>query len=106
MTNFLSRNWVLVLALGGMAFMHFGMNRGHGKTGVGGGCCGGGSNKGRKPAATTGHESDTAGRRQESHPEGAMDSPMLSPQDTPVPSESSVKVEDAPQEQRSRGGCC
>ena len=104
MTDFLSRNWVLVLALGGMAFMHFGMHRGHGKSG--GGCCGGRANEGHEPAATTGHESDTASRREGSHPEGAVDSPMLSQQDIPVPSESSVQVEDAPQEQRSRGGCC
>jgi YHS domain-containing protein len=59
MTDFLSRNWVLVLALGGMAFMHFGMHRGHGKSGHGGGCCGGRANESHEPAAPTRRESDT-----------------------------------------------
>ena len=106
MTDFLARNWVLVLVLGGMAFMHFGMHRGHGKSGHGGGCGGGRANEGHEPAAPTRHESDTARRPQGSHPEGAVDSPSGSPQDTPVPSDSSVQVEDAHQEQRPRGGCC
>ena len=59
MTDFLARNWVLVLVLGGMAFMHFGMHRGHGESGHGGGCGGGRANEGHEQAAPTRHESDT-----------------------------------------------
>ncbi|MEP7192978.1 MAG: hypothetical protein ABI903_08955 [Actinomycetota bacterium] len=106
MTDFLARNWVLVLVLAGMAFMHFGMHRGHGKSGHGGGCCGGQANEGHEPAAPTRHESGTPRPPQGSHPKGAMDSPSGSPQDTPVPSDSSLQVEDAPLEQRPRAGCC
>lgn len=113
MTDFLARNWISVLVLGGMAFMLFGMHRGHGESGHGGGC-GGRANEGHEPAAPTRHESDTDRRPQGSHPEGAVGSPLGSPQDTPlgrpqdtpVPSDSSVQVEDASQEQRPRRGCC
>ncbi len=104
MADFLARNWVLILALGGMAVMHFGMHRGHGKSGHGGGCGGGRANEGHEPEASTRHGSDTTRRAPGSHPEGAMD-PTRSPQDSPVPSDS-VQVEDAPQAKRSRGGCC
>ncbi|MEP7193061.1 MAG: hypothetical protein ABI903_09375 [Actinomycetota bacterium] len=106
MTGFLARNWVLVLVLAGMAFMHFGMHRGHGKSGHGGGCGGGRAKERHEPAAPDRHESDTSRRPQESHPEVAVDSRSGSPQDTPVLSDSSVQVEDAAQEQRPRGGCC
>jgi len=105
MADFLARNWVLVLAVGGMAVMHFGMHRGHGKSGHGGGCGGGRANEGHAPEASTRHGSDTTRRAQGSHPEGAMD-PTRSPQDSPAPSDTSVQVEDAPQAKRTRGGCC
>ncbi|MEO8517981.1 MAG: hypothetical protein ABI438_02285 [Dermatophilaceae bacterium] len=103
MTDFLARNWVFILALGGMAFMHFGMHRGQGKAGGGGGCCGGQKNEGHEPAASTRHDPET-GRPQGSQLVGAVGSQPGSPQDTPAPSNSSVQVEDAHQEQR--GGCC
>jgi len=100
MTDFLARNWVLILALGGMAFMHFGMHRGPGKTGQGGGCCGGQAKEGNEPAALTRDESDAAGRSPGSHSEGAVGSQPESPQDTPLHSDSNVEVADAPQGQR------
>ena len=106
MTDFLGRNWVLVLGLGGMAFMHFGTHRGHGKSGHGGECGAGRADEDHEPAAPTQREPDTARHPQGSHPKGAGDSPLASPQDTPVPSDSRVLVEHAPQEQHPRGGCC
>ena len=104
MTDFFARNWVLILALGGMAFMHFGMHRGPGKTGHGGGCCGGQAKEGNEPALLTRDESDAARRPPGSHSEGAVGSQPASPQDTPVLSDSSIHVEEAHQEQRPRGG--
>lgn len=106
MADFLARNWVLVLALGGMAVMHFGMHRGHGKSGHGGGCGGGRANEDHETEASTGHGPDTTRRAQGSHPEGAVDTPMGSPQDSPAPSDTTVQVEDAPPVKRRRGGCC
>lgn len=70
MVDLLARNWVLVLVLGGMAFMHFGMHRGHGKSGHGGGCGGGRAQDGHEPEAPTLHASDTTRRSQGSHAEG------------------------------------
>lgn len=106
MADFLARNWVLVLAVGGMAFMHFGMHRGHGKSGHGGGGGGGRANEGHEPQASTRYGSDTGGRTQGSHPEGAVDLSKGSPQDSPAPSDTNVQVEDAPPAKRRRGGCC
>jgi|GEM_PF-1294478 len=106
MADFLARNWVLVLVIGGMAFMHFGMHRGHGKSGHGGGVGGGRANEGHEPQASTRYGSDTGGRTQGSHPAGAVDLSKGSPQDSPAPSDTSVQVEDAPPAKRRRGGCC
>jgi len=106
MADFLARNWVLVLALGGMAVMHFGMHRGHGKSGHGGGPGGGRADEGRAPEASTRDGSDTGRRAQGSRPEGAVDLSKGSPQDSPAPSDTSVQVEDAPPAKRTRGGCC
>ena len=106
MADFLARNWVLVLAVGGMAVMHFGMHRGHGKSGHGGGCGGGRANEGHAPEASKRDGSDTGRRAQGSYPDGVKD-PTRSPQDSPAPSDTSVQVvEDAPQAKRTRGGCC
>ena len=59
MLDFVARNWVLVILVGGMAFMHFGMHRGHGKSGHGGGCGSGRAQDGHEPEAPTLHASDT-----------------------------------------------
>jgi len=105
MTDFLARNWVLVLALGGMAFMHFGMHRGQGKSGHGGGS-GGGAQDGQESQAPKLPASDTTRRSQDSHAEGTETPFQRGLQDSPASSDPSVKVEDAPQVKRPRGGCC
>ena len=106
MADFLARNWVLVLALGGMAVMHFGMHRGHGKSDQGGGAGGGRANEGHWPEASTRHGSDTGRRAHGSRAEGAVNFSKTSPQDSRAPSDGNVQVEDAPPAKRRRGGCC
>jgi len=81
MLDFLARNWVLILVLGGMGFMHFGMHRGHGKSGHAGGHV-----EGRAQDNADGTEVSSAG----------------GVQDTPASSVTSVKTEDAPRKR----GCC
>jgi len=102
MADFLARNWVLVLAIGGMAFMHFGMHRGHGKSDHGGGR----ANESHWPETSTRHGSDTGRRAQGSRAEGAVNFSKTSPQDSQAPSDGNVQVEDAPPVKRRRGGCC
>ena len=104
MTDFLARNWVSVLVLGGMAVMHFGMHRGHGKSGRGGGVGGGRVNEGHEPEASTRQGSDKGRSAQGSQGEGAVDLSKGSPKDSL--SHTSVEVEDAPPVTRRRGGCC
>lgn len=106
MVDLLARNWVLVLVLGGMAFMHFGMHRGHGKSGHGGGCGGGRAQDGHEPEAPTLHASDTTRYSQGSRTEGTEAPLGGSLQDSPAPSDASVQVEDAPQGTRPHRGCC
>lgn len=106
MVDLLARNWVLVLVLGGMAFMHFGMHRGHGKSGHGGGCGGGRAQDGHEPEAPTLHASDATRHAQDSRTE-RIETPLgESLQDSPAPSDASVQVEDAPQGTRPHRGCC
>jgi len=81
MLDFLARNWVLILALGGMGFMHFGMHGGHGKSGHAGGHV-----QGRAKDNADGTEVSSAG----------------GVQDTPASTVTSVKTEDAP----PKRGCC
>ena len=102
MTDFLARNWVSILFIGGMVFMHFGMHRGHGKSGQGGGH----ANESHEPEASTRQGSDTGRRAQGSGAEGAVDLSKGSPQDRLAPPHASVQVEDAPPVKRRRGGCC
>jgi len=79
MLDFLARNWVLILVVGGMGFMHFGMHGGHGKSGHAGGHV-----EGRAQESADGTEVSSAG--------GVQD----------TPASSSVKTQDAPR----RRGCC
>jgi hypothetical protein len=81
MLDFLARNWVLILVVGGMGFMHFGMHGGHGKSGHAGGHV-----QGRAQDNADGTEVSSAG----------------GVQDTPGSSVTSVKTEDAPRKR----GCC
>ena len=81
MLDFLARNWVLILVLGGMGFMHFGMHGGHGKSGHAGG-------------QVQGRAQDNTGGTEASSAKGV--------QDTPASSVTSVKTEDAPRKR----GCC
>ena len=102
MVDLLARNWVLVLVLGGMAFMHFGMHRGHGKSGHSGGR----AQDGHEPAAPTMHASDATRHLQDSRTEGTETPLRESLQDRPAASDASVQVEDAPQGTRPHQGCC
>ena len=77
MLDFLTRNWVLILVLAGMGFMHFGMHGGHGKTGH-----------------VQGRDQNNADRT-----EGSSAGDV---QDTPASSVTNVKTEDAPRKR----GCC
>ena len=97
MTDFLARNWVSILFIGGMAFMHFGMHRGHGKSG---------HNESHEAEASTLQGSDTGPRAHGSRAEGAVDLSDRSPQDRLAPSQVSVQTEDAPPVKGRRGGCC
>jgi hypothetical protein len=106
MVDLLARNWVLVVVLGGMAFMHFGMHRGHGKSGHGGGCGGGRAQDGHEPEAPSLHVSDATRRSQDSRTEGTRPPLGESLQDSPAPSDARVQVEDAPKATRSHRGCC
>ena len=81
MLDFLARNWVLILALGGMGFMHFGMHGGHGKSGHAGG-------------HVQGRAQDNTGRTEASSAGGV--------QDTPSSSGTSTQTEDVPRKR----GCC
>ena len=81
MLDFLARNWVLILALGGMGFMHFGMHGGHGKSGH-----------------TGGHVQERA----RDDADGNKVSSAGGVQDRPASSVTSVKTEDAPRKR----GCC
>ena len=105
MLEFLVRNWVLVLVLGGMAFMHFGMHRGHGQSGHGGGCGGGRAHDGHEPDAHPLPSSDTAHRSQGPQADGAEIPAWGSPQDRPAPADTSVQAKDAPQGARRHRGC-
>jgi hypothetical protein len=105
MLDFLARNWVLVIFVGGMAFMHFGMHRGHGQSGHAGGCGGGGrAQDGHEPDAHSLHPSDTARNSQGRLADGAGIPPLGGPQDRPALSDASVQAQDvAPRERRHRG---
>ena len=81
MLDFLARNWVLILVLGGMGFMHFGMHGGHGKSG---------------------HARGQVQRRAQDNADGIDVSSTGGVQDTPASSVTSVKTEDAPRKR----GCC
>ena len=105
MVDLLARNWVLVLVLGGMAFMHFGMHRGHGKSGHGGGCGGGRAQDGHEPEAPTMRASDATPHSQDSRTEGTEAPLSESLQDSSAPSDAIVQIEDAPQGTRPHRGC-
>ncbi|MEP7017491.1 MAG: hypothetical protein ABI899_05655 [Actinomycetota bacterium] len=81
MLDFLTRNWVLILVVGGMGFMHFGMHGSHGKSGHAGGHV-----QGRDQDNADGIEGSSAG----------------GVQDSPASSVTSVKTEDSPRKR----GCC
>lgn len=102
MLEFLARNWVPVLFLGGMVFMHFGMHRGHGQPGHGGGCGGGGSaHDGRGPSPLLRYRPTLSG-----HARGrSRVTPSGSPQDRPARSDTTVQAKDAPQGARRHRGC-
>jgi hypothetical protein len=105
MLDFLARNWVLAIVVGGMACMHFGMHRGHGQSGHAGGCGGGGrAQDGHEPDEHPLPSSETAHRSQDRHAEGA-EIPLWRVRRThPAPSDTSVQAGDAaPGERRHRG---
>ena len=105
MLDFVARNWVLVSVVGAMAFMRFGMHRGHGHSGHAGGCGGGGrAQDGHEPDAHSIHPSDTANNSQSRLADGGGILRLGSQQDRPAPSGTSVQAQDAaPRERRHRG---